>query len=155
MIYRQADKTLAAEVQVGLKEKSHRPHQAAIVEEAKTQGVGLPSSKTQDHGLAAEVWSVPALARVLANASRPQAAPLLAAAGKSAIWRLLNDRNVKPQKIRYYLEKRDPDFDRKTKEVLVLYRDVSIHTQGAVQDACPNRATPSVWTRDLASRSSG
>jgi transposase len=45
---------------------------------------------------------------------------------------------ARERKIRYYLEKRDPDFDRKMQEVLMVYRDVSIYAQGAVHDARPN-----------------
>jgi hypothetical protein len=29
------------------------------------------------------------------------------------VWRILNENEIKPHKIRYYLEKRDPEFDRK------------------------------------------
>ena len=45
---------------------------------------------------------------------------------------------VKPHKISYYLEKRDPHFDRKMHEVLMVYRDVSLYTEGAVHDGRPN-----------------
>ena len=62
----------------------------------------------------------------------------LANAGKSTVWRILDDSDIKPHKIRYYLEKRDPDFDRKMQEVLMVYRDVSIYSEGAVHDARPN-----------------
>ena len=54
------------------------------------------------------------------------------------MWRILADNDIKPQKIRYYLEKRDPEFDRKMQEVLMVYRDVSLYTEGAVHDARPN-----------------
>src|SRR6202521_2622244 len=62
----------------------------------------------------------------------------LANAGKSTVWRILNENEIKPHKIRYYLEKRDPEFDRKMQEVLMVYRDVSIYREGAVHDARPN-----------------
>jgi hypothetical protein len=39
---------------------------------------------------------------------------------------ILNEHQIKPHKIRYYLERRDPEFDRKMQEVLMVYRDVSI-----------------------------
>ena len=45
----------------------------------------------------------------------------------STVWRILNENEIKPHKIRYYLEKRDPEFDRKMQEVLMVYRDVSIY----------------------------
>jgi hypothetical protein len=53
----------------------------------------------------------------------------LANAGKSTVWRILNENEIKPHKIRYYLEKRDPEFDRKMQEVLMVYRDVSINQE--------------------------
>ena len=62
----------------------------------------------------------------------------LARAGKSTVWRILDDNDIKPHKIRYYLEKCDPDFERKMDEVLMVYRDVSIYAQGAVHDARPH-----------------
>jgi hypothetical protein len=45
---------------------------------------------------------------------------------------------IKPHKIRYYLERRDPEFDRKMQEVLMIYRDVSLYREGAVHDGRPN-----------------
>jgi hypothetical protein len=59
-------------------------------------------------------------------------------AGKSTVWRILDDNDIKPHKIRYYLEKRDPEFDRKMQEVLMVYRDVSLYAEGAIHDARPN-----------------
>ena len=64
--------------------------------------------------------------------------PRLGNAGKSTVWRILDDNDIKPHKIRYYLEKRDPEFDRKMQEILMVYRDVSLYTEGAVHDARPN-----------------
>jgi len=61
----------------------------------------------------------------------------LAKAGKSTVWRILDGCDIKPHKIRYYLEKRDPDFDRKMHEVLMVYRDVSMYQEGAAHDARP------------------
>jgi len=63
---------------------------------------------------------------------------LAAGVHKSTVWRILDENQIKPHKIRYYLEKRDPQFDRKMQEVLMVYRDVSIYSEGAVHDARPN-----------------
>ena len=46
-------------------------------------------------------------------------------AGKSTIWRILNENAIKPHKVCYYLERRDPEFDREMQEVLLVYREVS------------------------------
>lgn len=138
MIYRCVDKALAAGVQMGLKDKYHRPHEPEISDEAKAWVVSIACTKPKDHGLAAELWSISALARFVSERAEAAGFARLAGAGKSTVWRILDDNDIKPHKIRYYLEKRDPDFDRKMQEVLMVYRDVSIYAQGAVHDARPN-----------------
>ena len=138
MIYRCVDKALAAGAQMGLKDKYHRPHEPQISDEAKAWVVSIACTKPKDHGLAAELWTISALARFVAGHAQSAGFPRLANAGKSTVWRILDDNDIKPHKIRYYLEKRDPDFDRKMQEVLMVYRDVSIYAPGAVHDARPN-----------------
>ena len=135
MIYKCIDKALAAGVQMGLKDKYHRPHEAEISDEAKAWVVGIACTKPKDHGLAAELWSISALAKFVSEGAEAAGFARLANAGKSTVWRILDDNDIKPHKIRYYLEKRDPDFDRKMQEVLMVYRDVSLYRQGAIHDA--------------------
>lgn len=138
MIYRCVDKALAAGVQMGLKDKYHRPHKPEIGDAAKAWVVSIACTKPKDHGLAAELWSISALARFVSEHAEAAGFARLASAGKSTVWRILDDNDIKPHKIRDDLEKRDPDFDRKMQEVLMVYRDVSIDTQGAVHDARPS-----------------
>jgi transposase len=138
MIYRCVDKALAAGIQMGLKDKYHRPHEPEISDEAKAWAVSIACTKPKDHGLAAELWSISELARFVGEHAPSAGFPRLAKPGKSTVWRILDDNDIKPHKIRYYLEKRDPEFDRKMQEVLMVYRDVSLYTEGAVHDARPN-----------------
>jgi transposase len=137
MIYRCVDKALAAGVQMGLKDKYHRPHEPEITDEAKAWVVSIACTKPKDHGLAAELWTISALARFVSEGAQAAGFARLARAGKSTVWRILDENEIKPHKIRYYLEKRDPEFDRKMQEVLMVYRDVSIYREGAVHDARP------------------
>jgi transposase len=138
MIYKCIDKALAAGVGAGLKDAYHRPHEPEITDEAKAWVVSIACTKPKDHGLAAEPWSISALARFVSTGAEAAGHPRLAQAGKSTVWRILNEHDIKPHKIRYYLERRDPEFDRKTQDVLLVYRDVSIYTEGAVHDGRPN-----------------
>jgi transposase len=138
MIYRCVDKALAAGVQMGLKDKYHRPHEPEITDEAKAWVVSVACTKPKDHGLAAELWTISALAKFVGDSAQAAGFARLANAGKSTVWRILDESDIKPHKIRYYLEKRDPEFDRKMQEVLMVYRDVSIYSEGAVHDARPN-----------------
>ena len=138
MIYRCIDKALAAGVQMGLKDKYHRPHEPEITDEAKAWVVSIACTKPKDHGLAAELWTISALAKFVSERADAAGFARLANAGKSTVWRILDDNDIKPHKISYYLEKRDPEFDRKMQEVLMVYRDVSLYREGAVHDARPN-----------------
>ena len=137
-IYRCLDKALAAGVPMGLKDKHHRPYEPEIVEEAKAWGVGIACTKPKDHGLAAELWTLLARARFVGEHATGAGFPRLANAGKSTVWRILDGNDIKPHKIRYSLEKRDPELDRKMQEVLRVYRDVSLDTEGVVHNARPN-----------------
>jgi len=139
-------------VQMGLKDKYHRPHEPEISDEAKAWVVSIACTKPKDHGLAAELWSISALARFVSERAEAAGFSRLAGAGKSTVWRILDDNDIKPHKIRYYLEKRDPDFDRKMQEVLMVVRS----TQKAL---CTMRgpipSTPSASMRSRACRPSG
>lgn len=137
-VYKCIDKALADGVAAGLKDAYHRPHEPEIGEEAKAWVVSLACTKPKDHGRAAEVWSISALAEFVSSHAEEAGHPRLAQAGKSTVWRILNEHDIKPHKIRYYLERRDPEFDRKMQDVLLVYRDVSIYTDGAVHDGRPD-----------------
>ena len=120
MIYKCIDKALAAGVGAGLKDAYHRPHEPEITDEAKAWVVSIACTKPKDHGLAAELWSISALARFVCKGAETAGHPRLAQAGKSTVWRILNEHDIKPHKIRYYLERRAPEFDRKMQDVLLV-----------------------------------
>ncbi len=63
MIYRCIDQALAAGVEMGLKDKYHRPHEPEITHETKAWVVSLACTKPKDNGLAAELWSISGLAK--------------------------------------------------------------------------------------------
>jgi transposase len=101
MIYKCIDKALAAGVGAGLKDAYHRPHEPEITNEAKAWVVSMACTKPTDHGLAAELWSISALARFVSQGADAAGHPRLAQAGKSTVWRILNEHDIKPHKIRY------------------------------------------------------
>jgi transposase len=137
MIYKCIDKALAAGIAAGLKDTYHRPHPPEITEEAKAWVVNLACAKPKDLGLAAELWSLSALAAYVREHAEAAGFARLAGAGKSTIWRILNEHELKPHKITYYLEKRDPAFEEKMREVLIVYREVALERERAAADQNP------------------
>ena len=52
--------------------------------------------------------------------------------GKGRLHAILSKSNIKPHKISYYLERRDPEFDQKMANVLCVYKEVQLlNTSGA------------------------
>lgn len=133
-IYKCIDKALSAGVQVGLKDTFHSPKEPEILADAKAWVVSLDCTKPKDFGLAAELWTLSALVRQLRKCAVGAGFPRLAEVGKTTVWRILNEQNIKPHRVRYYLEKRDPEFDRKMREVLMVYQEVALYAQGSTQD---------------------
>jgi len=136
-IYKCIDKALAFGVEAGLKDAFHSPKKAEILDDAKAWVVSLACTKPKDHGLASELWTLSALACYVASHAVTAGFPRLANAAKTTIWRILNEHDIKPHRIRYYLERRDPEFERKMREVLMIYQDVSLFPAGATNDARP------------------
>ena len=91
-------------------------------------------------GLAAELWTLSALAAYLQREAEAVGFPRLSRISKSSVWRILQEHDLKPHRVRYYLERRDPEFDRKMREVLMVYREVFLTP--APRDA----ATPTTYT---------
>lgn len=123
-IYKCIDKAIAAGVETGLKDTYHRPRDADITPEAAGWVVSLACVKPKDLGYAAELWTISMLAQHVRDHAASEGHPSLARAGKSTVWRILNAHDIKPHRIRYYLERRDDQFDTKMRAVLMVYREV-------------------------------
>lgn len=136
-IYKCIDKALAAGVSTGLRDRYHRPHAPQISDEAKAWVIDLACRKPKSLGMAAELWTLSALAAHVAAHAAAAGFPRLSGAGKSTVWRILDAHELKPHRVRYYLEQRDAQFERKMAEVLMVYRDVSLYRAEAVHDARP------------------
>ena len=124
IVYKHVDRALAAGVAVALRD---RPHGSTptITPEAKAWVLAVACTKPKDHGYAAELWTRSALARHLQRQAQAAGHPTLAGVAKSTVHTILRDAPVRPHKIRYYLERRDPEFERKMKAVLIVYREVA------------------------------
>lgn len=141
-IYKCIDKALSAGVQMGLKDTFHSPKAPEILIDAKAWVVNLACTQPRDFGLAAELWTLSALVRQVRKCAVAAGFPRLAVVGKTTVWRILNEQHIKPHRVRDYLEKRDTEFDRKMREVLLVYQEVALYAQRPAQDG----ETPPVYT---------
>ena len=105
-------------------QRSGRPIE--ITDDAKSWIISVACQKPCDLGYSAELWTLAALHKHICKNAESAGYPRLATVTKPYIQKLLQTADIKPFKVKYYLEKRDPDFDQKMHEVLVVYKQVSM-----------------------------
>jgi transposase len=119
-------KALAVGPLAALKDSYHRPKGPIIGDDAKAWVVHIACSKPKELGYAAEVWSRQALAKHIREHAVEAGFPALSAAAKATVHRILAQQPLHPEKVKYYLERRDPDFEARMREVLIVYQDVEL-----------------------------
>jgi transposase len=137
-------KALRVGLTAGLKDTYHRPRVPVITEAAKAWVVHLACSKPQEYGYAAELWTRQALAQHVRRQALAAEHPALARAAKATVQRILTQQTLRPDKVTYYLERRDPAFETKMCEVLLVYQEVMLQNQtGGVPEVPPSVITVS------------
>jgi transposase len=105
----------------------------SITLEAKAWLVSLACRKAKELGYLHELWTT----RLLASHARAHGAAeghaCLANLAQGTVCKILDQEEVKPHKVRYDLEQRDPDFAEKMAEVLCVYRQVKILKKAAAR----------------------
>ncbi|MGH8647147.1 MAG: IS630 family transposase [Gammaproteobacteria bacterium] len=123
------DKALAMGSEAALKDAYHRPRAPVITEESRAWVVHLACSKPNEFGYAAELWTRSLLARHVRQESVRAGHPCLSRAAKATVQRILAEQPLHPEKVRYYLEKRDPAFASGMRDVLLVYREVALQNE--------------------------
>jgi transposase len=133
-VYKCIDKALEMGVESALQDLYHRPKEPTITMEAKAWLVSIACSKPKDFGMAAELWTQKALADYARKYAVKAGHPSLKLAGKATVNRILKKQTLQPHKVKYYLEKRDPEFESKMKEVLLVYKEVHMQNDSQKTD---------------------
>jgi transposase len=104
-----------------------RPGKPARINDGDKAWVrSLACQKPKDIGYAQELWTIKLLASHVREKCVGVGHPALASAANSTVWGILDEGEIKPHKIRYYLERRDADFDAKMDKVLLVYKQLEI-----------------------------
>lgn len=109
-----------------LDDRPGRGRKRRITPEARAWLVSLACQKPKDLGYAQELWT----RRLLAQHARMHCVaaghPSLQQVVKATVSRILTANAVRPDRIEYYLEKRDPEFETKMATVLHVYKQVEL-----------------------------
>ena len=97
-----------------------------ITIEAKAWLTSLACRKAKELGYPHELWTTRLLARHAQEHGPAEGHPCFQKVSQGTVCKILNEQEIKPHKVRYYLERRDPEFKEKMAEVLCVYREVKI-----------------------------
>jgi transposase len=123
------DKALAMGAEAALKDAYHRPRAPVITEEARAWVIHLACSKPKELGYAAELWTRSLLAQHVRREAMSAGHPSLSRAAKATVQRILAEQPLHPERVRYYLEKRDPAFEVRMRDVLLVYQEVALQNE--------------------------
>jgi transposase len=111
-----------------------------ITIEAKAWLTALACRKAKELGYPHELWTTRLLARHAREHGPAQGHPCLANLAQGTVCKILGQEEVKPHKVRYYLEERDPEFAEKMAQVLCVYRKVKLLKAAAASKKAANDA---------------
>jgi transposase len=131
LIERTIDKALAYGPIEALKDLPRAGRPADITEDDKSWALAVACSRPTDWGYAHETWTYRLLSKNIRLNCKKHGFPNLANLGNERLHNILSKSNIKPHKMSYYLERRDPDFEKKMADVLYVYKQVEIqnHSQ--------------------------
>ena len=103
-----------------------RGRNAEITDEEKAWIINIACQKPIDFGYAAETWTYAKLTSHINKTAEAAGYTRLSTIHKSTVHKILDEADIKPHKITYYCENRDPDFDSKMHNVLLVYKQLEM-----------------------------
>ena len=99
---------------------------ATITMEARAWVISLACDKPKVHGYSYELWTTALLAKHVRQHCHAAGHPSLEHLARGTVSKLLKQSATRPHKVTYYVERRDPEFDVKMAQVLVVYKEVQL-----------------------------
>jgi transposase len=97
-----------------------------ITDEEKTWIISIACQLPYRLGYAAETWTQAKLAAHINKNAEAAGYTRLSTISQSSVQKILEKAEIKPHKITYYCEKRDPEFDDKMRDILVVYKQIEM-----------------------------
>ncbi len=102
-----------------------RGRNAEITDEEKAWIINIACQKPTSFGYAAETWTYAKLTSHINKNAEAAGFVRLSTIHKSTVHTILDAAEIKPFRIKYYCENRDPQFDEKMHNVLLVYKQLS------------------------------
>ena len=119
-------KYLEGGVENALYDAPGRGRNAEITDDEKAWIISIACQKPVDLGYAAETWTRALLTKHINKYAEQAGYIRLSTISQSKVRTILEEADIKPHKIEYYCENRDPDFDAKMHNVLLVYKQLEM-----------------------------
>lgn len=113
-------------VQRALFDDKRKGRPVEITDDAIAWIISIACQRPADLGYAQELWTLKNLHQYIQNHAEEAGYSRLTTITKPMVQKILNQSEIKPFKIKYYCEKRDPDFESKMHEVLLVYKQIEM-----------------------------
>ena len=129
------DKYNVGGIENALNDNSGRGRKAEISDADITWVINKACQKPKDYGYSAELWYPASFTRFIHSIAEEEGHPRMADVAETTLRKILAKAKLRPFKVSYYCEKRDPDFDAKMHDVLVVYKQISLqfHEDGTIK----------------------
>ena len=111
--------------------RSGRPRR--LRDEATTWVLHGAGQKPKELGYSYELWTYGLLIQHIRQRCEAAGCPELCRWSRSKLHQILTQAELRPHKIRYSVERRDPDFEAKMAAVLHVYQEVAIVNEGLLR----------------------
>lgn len=113
-------------VQRALFDDKRKGRPVEITDDAVAWIISIACQRPADLGYAQELWTLKNLHQYIQNHAEEAGYTRLTTITKPMIQKILKRSEIRPFKIKYYCEKRDPDFGTKMHDVLLVYKQVEM-----------------------------
>lgn len=120
------NKYLEGGIENALFDAPGRGRNAEITDDEKVWIINIACQKPVDLGYSAEVWTRALLTKHVNKFAEEAGHTRLSTISQSKVRTILEEADIKPNKITYYCENRDPEFDQKMHNVLLVYKQLSL-----------------------------
>lgn len=120
------DKYIDGGLECALRDHEGRGRKAEITDSDITWVINKACQKPKEFGYSAELWYPASFTRFINSIAEEEGHPRMATVTETTLRKIMANAKIRPFKVTYYCERRDPDFDSKMHDVLVIYKQISL-----------------------------
>ena len=113
-------------VDAALHDRKGRGRKREITDEDAIWVIEKACHKPKECGYAAEFWYPTSFTKYINETAVAEGHPRMATVTETTLRSILRDASIKPFQVSYYCERRDPEFNSKMHDVLVIYKQIEM-----------------------------